>query len=173
MNQTFNCWHSLPTRCEVTTGHFITDCPRLHSTSNRLPSLPKHVVDEFGHRLRAAVATSVCPVLQVLHRLSDQSCKEVGDILVALSSRDFLEGAVVLLCQAAALLLVHLPHVTQVLLVPHQTHRNLHLPKKREGGLVRNRRCGVLTLFLIPAELRAANLQHERFSTVLKHHCCK
>lgn len=98
--------------------------------SHRLPPLSKHIVDELGHGLGAAVAPPVSSVLKVLHHLPDELSEEIGDILVALCRRDLLEVAAVLLSQAAALIFAHLAGVTQVLLVAHQTHRNLCLPEK-------------------------------------------
>lgn len=97
--------------------------------SHRLPPLAKHIVDEFSHRLRAAVATSVSSVLEMLHHLPDELSKEVGDVLVALGCWHLLEVTAVLLSQAATLVLTHLPSVAQVLLVSHQTHRNWYLPE--------------------------------------------
>lgn len=96
--------------------------------SHGLPPLSKHIVDELGHGLGAAVAPAVCSVLEVLHHLPDELGEEIGDILVAFCRRDLLEVAAVLLSQAAALIFAHLAGVTQVLLVAHQTHRNLCVP---------------------------------------------
>lgn len=97
--------------------------------SHWLPPLAKHIVDELGHRLGAAVASSVGSVLEVLHHLPDELGEEIGDVLVALGCWDLLEVTAVLLSQAAALILTHLPGVTQVLLVAHQAHRNLRVPE--------------------------------------------
>lgn len=98
------------------------------SSSHRLPPLTKHVVDEFGHGLGAAVAPFVGAVLQLLHHLPDELGEEDGDVLVALGRRHLLEVAAVLLSQAAAFVFADLPGVAQVLFVPHQAHGNIRLP---------------------------------------------
>lgn len=100
------------------------------SSSDRLPPLSKHVVDEFGHGLGAAVAPLVGPVLQLLHHLPDKLGEEDGDVLVALGRRHLLEVAAVLLRQASAFVFADLPGVTQVLFVPHQAHGNIRLPAR-------------------------------------------
>lgn len=82
------------------------------SSSNRLPPLAEHVVDEFGHGLGAAVAPFVSLVLQQVHHLTDELGEEDGDVLVALGCRHLLEVAAVLLSQAATFVFTHLPGVT-------------------------------------------------------------
>lgn len=104
------------------------------SSSHRLPPLTKHVVDEFGHGLGAAVAPFVGAVLQLLHHLSDELGEEDGDVLVAFGRRHFLEVAAVLLSQAAAFVFADLPGVAQVLFVPHQAHGNIRLPGREAAS---------------------------------------
>lgn len=107
--------------------------PLTDNPSHRLPPLAEHVVDEFGHGLGSAVAPPVGPVPELLHHLADQLREEVGDVLVALGRRHLLEVAAALLGQPTALVLAHLPGVTQVLLVAQQADGNLRLPVE-EGG---------------------------------------
>lgn len=104
------------------------------SSSHRLPPLTKHVVDEFGHGLGAAVAAFVGAVLQLLHHLPDELGEEDGDVLVAFGRRHFLEVAAVLLSQAAAFVFTDLPGVAQVLFVPHQAHGNIRLPGREAAS---------------------------------------
>lgn len=99
--------------------------PTASGPSHRLPPLAEHVVDELGHGLGATVAPPVSPVPELFHHLADEQREEVGDVLVALSCGHFLEVAAALLGKAPALVLAHLPGVTQVLLVPQQADRNL------------------------------------------------
>lgn len=96
---------------------------------HRFPSFSKDIVDELGHRLGAAVVAPVSSTVFVVHHYpANKASKKVDDVLVALSCRHLLEVAVVLLCQASALLLVHLSGVAQVLLVSHKAHWHIHLP---------------------------------------------
>lgn len=76
---------------------FYLQPPASCSSSHRLPPLPKHIVDQLGHGLGAAVASFVGPLLQLLHHLADELGKEDGDVLVALGCRHLLEVAAVLL----------------------------------------------------------------------------
>lgn len=107
--------------------------PRASGPSHRLPPLAEHIVDELGHGLGAAVAPPVCPVPQLLHHLADEQREEVGNVLVALGRRHFLEVAAALLGEAPALVLAHLPRVTEVLLVAQQAHGDLGVPAKCGG----------------------------------------
>lgn len=112
---------------------FSPSPPAASRLSHRLPPLAEHIVDELGHGLGATVAPPVRPVPELFHHLADEQREEVGNVLVALSRRHFLEVATALLGEAPALVLAHLPRVAEVLLVAQQADGNLCVPAECGG----------------------------------------
>lgn len=98
------------------------------SRSHWFPPLSEHVVDELGHGLGAAGASSAllgfAAQAGVLHHLGEDE----RHLLVVLGHRQLVELAAVLGSQALTLLSLDLPHVAQVLLVAHQKYERVHVP---------------------------------------------
>lgn len=105
------------------------NCPS--SFSNRFPPFSEDVVDEFGHGLwtagPAAALLGFASQTGIAHNLGEHE----HHLLVVLRSRQLVKLAAALGRQPLAFLSVHLPHVTQVLLIAHQENHRVWVPAVR------------------------------------------